>query len=102
MNVNDVILASEGSAATITRALASFGDGDLGKGLRKVATVAFNLGAQEGYKIGMEDTIPYAYYQGFNDGKRQGIITSICCTSIIGISVYFYHQYETRKKTVHK
>ena len=94
MNVNDVMIASEGSAAQITNAVATFGNGDLGEGLRKVANVAFTLGTQEGYKIGMEDSIPYAYFHGFNDGKQQGIITSICCTSILGISLYFHHKYK--------
>ncbi len=82
-DVCDVLNASYSSADVATHALRSYGDGNMGKGIRKLAGEMRTIGGIESYKLGYEAGVSDTYTEAFNDGIVPGIIIGVCTSCII-------------------
>lgn len=83
-DVCDVLKASYCSADVANHVLRGYGEGSMGKGIRKLAGEMLTIGGQKsynlGYKAGTSDTYPIAF--------KNGVIAGSIITSFIGVGAW--------------
>ncbi|MBQ6809531.1 MAG: hypothetical protein IJP09_02335 [Clostridia bacterium] len=99
-DVCDVINASFSSADVTTHILRSYGDGNMGKGIRKLAGEMRTIGGIESYKIGYESGVSDTYPVAFNNGFVTGTILGVCVCGIIGFVAWYSRRTENQNKEV--
>lgn len=83
-DVCDVLHSSYCSADVTNHILREYGEGSMGKGLRKFAGEMLTIGGQQSYSAGYESGVSDTYPIAFKDGAIIGAVAGICVTVLLG------------------
>lgn len=83
-DVCDVLHSSYCSADVTNHVLREYGDGSMGKGIRKLAGEMLTIGGQRSYNVGYESGVSDTYPIAFKDGTIIGAVAGICVTVLLG------------------
>ena len=84
----DVLHASYCSADVANHVLREYGEGSMGKGIRKLAGEILTIGGQQSYGIGYDAGVSDTYPTAFKDGVVTGSIICVCAVGLIGFGVW--------------
>lgn len=84
----DVLHASYCSADVANHVLREYGEGSMGKGIRKLAGEMLTIGGQQSYSLGYDAGVKDAYQTAFKDGAVTGSILCVCAVGLIGFGVW--------------
>ena len=84
----DVLHASYCSADVANHVLREYGEGSMGKGIRKLAGEMLTIGGQQSYGIGYDAGVSDTYPTAFKDGVVTGSIICVCTVGLIGFGVW--------------
>lgn len=84
----DVLHASYCSADVANHVLREYGEGSMGKGIRKLAGEMLTIGGQQSYSLGYDAGVKDAYQTAFRDGAVTGSILCVCAVGLIGFGVW--------------
>ena len=87
-DICDVLHASYCSADVANHVLREYGEGNMGKGLRKLAGEMLTIGGQQGYCFGYDAGVKDTYQTAFKDGAVTGSILCVCAVGLIGFGVW--------------
>ena len=87
-DVCDVLRASHCSADVANHVLREYGEGSMGKGIRKLAGEMLTIGGQQSYGIGYDAGVADTYSTAFKNGAVTGSIIGVCTIGLIGFGVW--------------
>ena len=87
-DVCDVLHASYCSADVANHVLREYGEGSMGKGIRKLAGEMLTIGGQQSYGLGYDAGVADAYPTAFKNGAVTGSIIGVCTVGLIGFGVW--------------
>ena len=80
----DVLHSSYCSADITNHVLREYGEGSMGKGIRKLAGEMLTIGGQQSYSAGYESGVADTYPIAFKDGAIMGTVVGICIAGLLG------------------
>lgn len=83
-DVCDVLHASYCSADVANHVLREYGEGSMGKGIRKLAGEMLEIGGEKSYNLGYETGVTNTYPVAFKNGALIGM----CITGGIGLGIW--------------
>lgn len=102
-DVCDVLNASYCSADVANHVLRVYGEGSMGKGMRKLAGEMLTIGGQQSYTLGYEAGVTDTYPMAFKNGAITSSAFCICVVGLIGLGVWgvkkLKMQHEAEKET---
>ena len=87
-DVCDVLHASYCSADVANHVLREYGEGSMGKGIRKLAGEMLTIGGQQSYGLGYDAGVAETYLTAFKNGAVTGSIIGVCTVGLIGLGVW--------------
>lgn len=84
----DVLHASYCSADVANHVLREYGEGSMGKGIRKLAGEMLTIGGQQSYGVGYDAGVSATYPTALKDGVVTGSIICICAVGLIRFGVW--------------
>ena len=87
-DVCDVLHASYCSADVANHVLREYGEGSMGKGIRKLAGEMLTIGGQQSYGIGYDAGVSDTYPTAFKDGVVTVSLICVCAIGLIGFGVW--------------
>lgn len=87
-DVCDVLHASYCSADVANHVLREYGEGSMGKGIRKLAGEMLTIGGQQSYGLGYDAGVVDSYPTAFKNGAVTGSIIGVCTVGLIGLGVW--------------
>lgn len=87
-DVCDVLHASYCSADVANHVLREYGEGSMGKGIRKLAGEMLTIGGKQSYSIGYDAGVSDVYQTAFKKGAVTGSSICVCTVGLIGFGVW--------------
>lgn len=84
----DVLHASHCSADVVNHVLREYGEGSMGKGIRKLAGEMLTIGEQQSYGFGYDAGVADTFQTAFKNGVVTGSIIGVCTVGLIGLGVW--------------
>lgn len=87
-DICDVLHASYCSADVANHVLREYGEGSMGKGIRKLAGEMLTIGGQQSYALGYDAGVAETYSTTFKNGAVTGSIVGGCTVGLIGLGAW--------------
>ena len=84
----DVLRSSYSSADVMNHVLCDYGEGNMGKGIRKLAGEMLYLGGKQSYNIGYKNGCADTYLIAHNSGLVKGSLFTVVTIGAVGAGIW--------------